>query len=75
MKSRLDKQIDQYNKRIGLEHAKLVEQIIALRPSWDRGKLLGVGHTYGDKSNPGLFDILRSVELIADLESKFGVRS
>lgn len=70
---KFDKQIADYNERVRAEHAKLVEKIIARRPSWDVAALQAIGKSHGgsDVETLGLWDILRAVETADALDVKF----
>lgn len=65
------KAIESFNKNVLASHAKLIEEILQLRPSWSRGKLQAVGKTYGFPSEPGLHDILTSVRAADALAREF----
>lgn len=61
-----------YNARVQADHKKLVDQILARRPSWNRAALLATGKTYGTPESPGLWDILRAVQQADQLDEKYG---
>jgi hypothetical protein len=64
--------VDEWNARVLAEHAKIVDQILVLRPDWDRAKLLAVGKTWGsDADSPGLLFIQQTLQHAAAFAEKF----
>ena len=62
---------EESRRALRIEQAALRDRIIALRPDWDRGPLDCVTHGHGSLDNPGLYDILRTLQEAARLTSQF----
>jgi hypothetical protein len=54
-----------------LEQTRHRDRIIELRPDWNRDLLNLVTHGHGSLDNPGLYDILRTLQEAACLTSQF----
>lgn len=66
-----DVRLDRAIKSVRTGHTAVVDKILALRPNWDRAALLAVGKGFGTLEDPGLYNILDTVEEADALERTF----